>query len=257
VRARNAVLIVLGIVSSIVVITGASVLQAASPISEGVRAQARALAGSEHVDLVLVPEEEPGDPFHMAEDRETRSYFEIEKRTGLVRYYSNTPAYEAARGPRVSQQQIEARARAFANRVYSPVRLASMDRTLESRNRGDHDAYTVKYDEWIGPVKTFNYLYLTYAEDGELLNCSMLDEDVEIPLDPELEQEEAVDVASNYFDIDVWSSEETDLIIVRTEDGTQRLCWSVSLMTGDESFGAGFECFVDAIDGRIVDWGVY
>jgi len=126
---------------------------------------------------------------------------------------------------------------------------ASMQRTIELRDYGERSLYLVRYDEWSGGVRTFNYLYLTFGEDGQLLDCSMQEQDVAVPLVPKLTESEAIALTAKRFELEAWSTTTTELRLIIDGDGAQRLCWSVELQTGDDAFGATFYCLLDAKDG--------
>lgn len=215
--------------------------------------RAKSLSGRADVDLELLPITQPGDSIDTLRDVASGAYFDVEKSTGDIVYYSNSSAWKAARSKPVEERAVVEAAEAYAKEVYSNARLATMKRTVALVDRGEERHYQVNYDEWIGEARTFNRLYLTYTEDGQLLTCSLLDRDVVVSVIPKLDRSAAINVASAYLDVSKWASEDIELMVYRIPDDSQRLCWSVTLNTGDDSFGAHFHCLVDASDGKIVN----
>jgi hypothetical protein len=238
------------LVSSIALV---AVVGAEPVIPDEVIAKARIVSGKQDVVLEKAV---PDSSSRMDEYRDTvrRDKYWYDKSSGKIRYFADQAAYSKKRGRAVSKDVVAARGQQYAGRVYNAQRLAAMAPHVELVDEGAERNYIVEYTEHIGNVRTFNYLRITYAEDGTLLNSSQQEAPVTVSLDPKITSSDAISVLADRTGLEKWAQDEAELIVYRTPDGQQELCWRVFLHTGTPAFGASFMGRVDAITGEIKDY---
>lgn len=184
------------------------------------------------------------------------SEFWFERKTGRLRYYSNTKAYGRGTVADKGADWIIAAAERQVRRAYDPERLKHMTRTIEREVHGDEVDYVVSYQETVDGVPTFNTVRMIFMTDGVLANYLVDDCDVEVSLEPDLAQEDAVVIAGRQSEFQRWSSECAELRAIRTDEGAQYLVWEVELRTGDCNFGATSWSLIDAHTGAVINTAI-
>lgn len=265
-RARRAVGALLALLATVSLIGCTTSSPAGTPYSPAIASsdpgalsdatldQMRRISGLETPEIEGVAGDLPGETMQDFKDRISGCLFTVDRDSGQVRYFSNTPVYETRSGPAIDQVDVERIAAEFAARIYDRTRLSGAEPTIEFVDHGDSYHYEIRFDERIGEVRTFNYLHLTYRQDGELLNCALQDLDVTASLDPVLSRQEALDAVTAQPHWEEWTSATVELVVVREAGGEQRLCWSVVLENAAGGFGGnGYSCLVDAVSGAVSD----
>jgi hypothetical protein len=244
--------------AALIGVAAVSSLQAEPAVPESVSAEAAALSGKGAPALhrPVTPSFEPDEPFEDFVDSQNGDEYWVEKETDRIRYYSNRAAYPASGRKDIGVEAITAQADELLPRVCPEERRDRMVRYVERLVGGDEISYVVEFREYIGDVRTFNYVIITLAPDGEVANVSVQDYDVTVALRPSVSRDSAAKTLAQSAGFALMSTEDSELVVHRSVDGVQRLCWEVKLETGSESFGSKAWGLIDARTGVLVDHGV-
>lgn len=186
-------------------------------------------------------------------DQERGDKYFVEHATGRVRYFSENSAHDRG-AVDVGREQILTLANSIANRSYNVRRLDGMRCAVSLVDRGDDASYSVRYDEYIGVVRTFNYLHLELTTDGRLASSLQQDEPVTVSLEPKISADVAVRAVAERSGFLKWASESAELVAFRSPDGKQSLTWEVTIRTGRPAFGSTAWARVDAQTGAVMDY---
>lgn len=243
------------------VIGCASTLQARPEVSTETLAQAQSLSGRGELSLVRpsMSAFEEGEPMNGLVDESSGDEFWVEESTGQVRRYANAAAYEMVAQRDVNsvddlgERAIGAKAREYVDNNLGNLRAAQGKIEVERMDGGNEVSYLVQYREYVGDVRTFNYACMTFTPDGILLTVSIQDFEVEADLEPTVSDSDALRTVADAFELKRWSDEDCELTVTRSLDGTQRLCWTVTIQTGDADFGGSYIGVIDAHSGSIME----
>lgn len=251
--------VIIGVLAAGLVL-GAFVVVANAQISKSavMRAEARRFECGREVVMVRPSGTAFGksDPLEDWRDENSGDEFWIEKETGRVRYYSSPGNYGSVKGPIATAAECQSAAEAFVRQVYSDARLAGMRKQAQVQVGGEETVHVLEYIEYVGDVQTFNTIRVEMNDQGRILNCYMVDEDVTVGMKAEVSEDDALASVATKSGFSKWSSKECTLKVALYPGGTQRLVWEIELHTGDASFGSTYWAQVDAQTGQVLQWGV-